>query len=87
VRKILPIAGIGILIVYDVTTWIGAYLDLAPEVVYLHAGAGKGAAALGFDKRGTVNRRDLPRAFWRLRANEIEDCLCIYKDELARIGK
>jgi hypothetical protein len=85
-REILPIAGIGILVVYDVTTWIGAHLDLAPKVVYLHAGAGEGAAALGFDKRGTVSRMDMPRAFWRLRAYEIEDCLCIFKDVLASIG-
>ena len=86
-REIFPIAGIGELVVYDVSTWIGAYLDLAPVTVYLHAGAGDGAIALGFDKRGTLGRKDLPRAFRRLRACEIEDCLCIYKNELANIDR
>jgi hypothetical protein len=28
----------------------------------------------------------LPRAFWRLSAAEIEDCLCIYKRELRGDG-
>jgi hypothetical protein len=86
-REIGAIAGVGDLTVYDVATRIGAHLDLAPEVVYLHAGAAKGAASLGFRGRGTVNPQELPRAFGRLRAYEVEDCLCIYKRQLAEISR
>jgi hypothetical protein len=86
-QEIYPIKGIGVLVVYDVATWIGANLGLSPELVYLHAGAGDGATTLGFNRRRTLNRVELPRAFWRLRAYEVEDCLCIYKDELAAIPR
>ena len=41
------IEGVGELMVYDTTLRISAKLDLAPEAVYLHAGARIGARALG----------------------------------------
>src|SRR5947209_1643932 len=52
-----------------------------------HRGAGKGAKALGFPSRDTLAPTDLPAAFGRLRPYEVEDCLCIYKDALARIAR
>jgi hypothetical protein len=86
-REIFPIRDIGDLVVYDVATWIGAHLGLNPERVYLHAGAAEGAKALGIRGRETVGRSELPAAFRRLRCCEAEDCLCIFKDDLARIAR
>jgi hypothetical protein len=74
---------IGPLTTYDVATRIGAYLRLAPNRVYLHAGTRVGARALGIAGRTkTVERSQLPREFGRLTAAECEDVLCIYKDVL-----
>jgi hypothetical protein len=85
-REIGGIAGIGVLTVYDVATRIGAHLGLAPERVYLHAGAAAGAKALGLGGANTLGREGLPEAFHRLRAYEIEDCLCIYKKQLLEVS-
>lgn len=75
------IRGIGELTVYDVTHRIGVFLGKAPALVYLHAGTRTGACALGLRGK-TVSPTKLPSAFARLSAAEIEDCLCIYKNEL-----
>jgi hypothetical protein len=83
--KIGSIRGIGPLTVYDVSTRIGGHLGLEPELVYLHAGVIKGARALGLDGRETVDPKELPLAFQLLRPREMEDCLCIYGDELSRV--
>lgn len=85
-HTIRPIRGIGPLAVYDITHRLGCYLGLEPEEVYLHAGTKVGANALGFARARTLDPADLPRAFRRLRPHEIEDCLCIYKDELRRVA-
>jgi hypothetical protein len=76
------IEGIGPLYVYDVSERIGAKLGLRPEKVYLHTGAADGAEALGFD-RGleTIEVTDLPLALQSLSPDEIEDVLCMYKDD------
>lgn len=75
------IAMIGPLTIYDIAHRIGAYLGLEPQEVYLHAGTLEGAQALGF-RSSMLRKGDLPRAFQRLSAAEIEDCLCIFKDDL-----
>ncbi len=78
------IRGIGELTVYDTAQRIGAHLGLEPDAVYLHAGTWAGARALGIDgRRKVVEVTELPRALARLTPREIEDCLCIFKDELA----
>jgi hypothetical protein len=84
---IRSIRGIGELAVYDTAHRIGAYLRLEPPKVYLHAGTRIGARALGLGK-GTnkLEIDELPAAFHRLTAGEIEDCLCIYKDDLKRVN-
>lgn len=83
VRELLGIYGIGDLTVYDVTTRISAHLGQEPERVYLHAGTREGARALGLDhRRKSLDVVELPAAFRRLRARDIENCLCIYKAAL-----
>ncbi|MGH1466010.1 MAG: hypothetical protein ACRBBQ_11685 [Cognatishimia sp.] len=86
-EAIRPIHGIGELCVYDISHRIGSYRKLEVNKVYLHAGAQKGAAALGLKGR-TIERTSLPTEFARLTAAEIEDCLCIFKDRFdeARIS-
>jgi hypothetical protein len=79
-REIGSVHGIGKLMVYDIAQRLGAYFGKAPELVYLHRGTKEGAAILGF--RGeTLDPAKLPSAFKRLAPAEIEDCLCIYKDQ------
>jgi hypothetical protein len=77
---------IGDLAVYDIAHRIGAYLGLEPTLVYLHCGTRVGARALGLSARDTLHPDALPREFRQLSPAEIEDCLCIYKDEIARIS-
>jgi hypothetical protein len=75
------IKGVGALTVYDIAHRIGAHFRKSPELVYLHAGARAGAREfnIGGD---SFDPKILPKAFLRLAPSEIEDCLCIYKDEL-----
>jgi hypothetical protein len=80
-REIGDIPRIGCLAVYDVAHRIGAFLRIAPALVYLHRGTREGARALGFRGK-TVHPDELPVEFRTLPAAEIEDCLCIYKREL-----
>jgi len=79
--------GIGGLTVYDTARRLGAFLRLEPDRVYLHAGTREGARLFGLTDREWVLPSDLPRSFRRLTAGEIEDCLCIYRDELATIER
>ena len=76
---------IGELAVYDIACRIGAYLGLTPDLVYLHAGTRQGARALAL-RDNPIRKQDLPRAFQVLSPAEIEDCLCIYKNQLLRLG-
>lgn len=79
-----PIPGLGELYVYDTALRIGSKLNLFPEKVYLHAGARSGARALGLNARAQVLEiKDLPSEFQVLKPHEIEDVLCIFKDEFA----
>lgn len=78
-----PIRGIGLLTIYDTAHRIGAFLKLSPEQVYLHAGVRTGAKALGLgDWRAKLPMSVFPPAFQRLRPEQVEDCLCIYKSQL-----
>jgi hypothetical protein len=80
-EEIGSIKGIGALAVYDIAHRIGAYFGKAPERVYLHAGVRVGARAFGIGG-DSFDPKILPKPFARLAPSEIEDCLCIYKDEL-----
>jgi len=81
------IRGVGELTVYDVAARIGASLGLMPDRVYLQSGARVGARiVLGRPIRERSLPADaFPTELQRLAAWQIEDVLCIYKDELARI--
>lgn len=81
-REILGIHGIGALTVYDTTLRIAAWLRLEPARVFLHAGTRVGARRLGLEATcESVAIRELPAPLRSLRPSEIEDVLCIYKDE------
>lgn len=85
--RIGSIRGIGALTVYDVAYRLGAHLRLEPESVYLHAGTAKGANALGLGRTAKpLAITELPSEFLRLTAHDVEECLCLYKDELSAIG-
>jgi hypothetical protein len=84
-NKIDDIHGIGELTVYDTAVRIGAKLNLAPAVVFLHAGTRIGAKALGLDvSQKFIATNVFPPAFGLLSPAEIEDVLCIYKECLSR---
>jgi hypothetical protein len=88
-KEIGSVKGIGALTVYDIADRIGAYFKKAPERVYLHAGVRTGAQVFGLGG-DSFDPKLLPKPFSRLTVSEIEDCLCIYKDELrgaARDGR
>jgi hypothetical protein len=77
---------VGPLIVYDTAYRLGAKLGLEPALVFLHCGTLDGAVVLGFTKKlKTLKPSQLPRPYQALRPYEIEDCLCMYKKDLARI--
>lgn len=80
---IRPIERIGEMAVYDAALRLGAYLKLAPELVYIHMGTRAGLKNLGlYHGQTAISPAELPEAFRRLEPREIEDCLCIYKDHL-----
>lgn len=74
---------IGALTVYDTAIRLATHLGLRPEAVYVHAGALAGAKALGLPiVDGRVLRKDLPIEFRDLECDEVEDCLCIFREQL-----
>lgn len=75
-----PIFGLGELYIYDTALRIGAYLNLTPRFVYLHAGTREGARALGLGQnRAYLEVDELPAPIRVLSADEAESFLCIYK--------
>ena len=63
---IRPIHGVGELTVYDIAHRIGAFLQLEPKRVYLHAGTAEGARLLGYENRTTLlKKRNCRRRFRR----------------------
>ncbi len=79
--EIGSLKGIGTLTVYDIAHRIGAHFGKAPKRVYLHSGTRIGARTFGING-DSFDPKLLPKPFSRLAPSEIEDCLCIYKDEL-----
>jgi hypothetical protein len=84
-NKIGDIHGIGELTIYDTAVRIGAKMNLAPAVVFLHAGTRIGAKALGLDaSQKFIAIKIFPPEFGPLSPAEIEDVHCIYKERLSR---
>ena len=82
-RLLSPVKGLGELYIYDTALRIGAAIGVSPKRVYLHAGTRVGAKALGFDGRLKAPEvSQLPEWLQQLKPYEIEDALCIFKDEL-----
>lgn len=83
-----PVYGAGELAVYDAANRICERLGHVSEhIVYLHAGARVGARRLfgGRLPRGDawgISPSQVPEAFREFSTHEIEDILCIYKDDL-----
>jgi hypothetical protein len=75
------ISGLGATTAYDVARRLGAWLNMQPTMVYLHAGAAEGAKKLGIEGE-TVSLNDFPREIQKLGATHAENFLCIYKDFL-----
>jgi hypothetical protein len=83
--EILPIFGIGELMVYDTALRVGAKLGLEPTQVFLHAGTRVGARKLGINGgRKSVPISEFPAPLRRLSAKEVEDVLCIYEKLFGR---
>lgn len=84
----LKVTGIGELAVYDTATRIGAYLNIFPDRVYLHRGTREGAKKLlGSITKPYLLKSDLPKEFQskNITYSEIEDILCIYKDNFTEV--
>ena len=82
-----PIRSIGPLTIYDTAHRIGAHLQKHPEFVYLHADVREGAKALGLDYReAKLPMSAFPEAFQKLRPEQVEDCLCMYKKQLKALA-
>ena len=83
-----PIRGLGELAVYDTAERLRYRLGLESEhVIFLHAGARVGARRLAGGRLPNesawgIQRHEIPFGLRALSAHEIEDVLCIYKDEL-----
>ena len=76
-------SGAGELLTYDTAVRIGAWLELEPETIYLHAGSRKGAGALAnlFDIDATLETlivEALPPELHTLKPRHIENFLCIF---------
>jgi hypothetical protein len=79
---IQPIRDIGELAGYNTAVRVGARFGLEPSKVYLHAGTRLGAKALGLVwRKAAIELTELPVELRTLTARELEDLLCIYKDE------
>lgn len=84
----IDVYGLGPLTRYDIATRIGAYLKLYPDRIYLHAGTRTGAKVLLGKVDGEyILKSDLPKPFRSrdLQCSEIEDILCIFKDQFGSI--
>jgi hypothetical protein len=75
---------------YDTAHRIGLYRQIPPDKIYLHAGTGEGAKRLfgPLGKKKHLLLSEMPPEFQRpdLTASELEDILCIYKDEFRLYG-
>lgn len=77
------VKGFGELAIYDTSLRVSAYLNILPQKIYLHSGTLRGAKLLGLKTtKDYLSLEEVPEEFRKLAPYEIEDILCIYKDEL-----
>lgn len=85
--ELASVWGLGELYYYDIAHRIGAYLKHSPIKVYLHSGTRVGARALGLNvSKGYLEKRDLPKPLHRLKPDQVEDFLCLYKARLKPVS-
>jgi len=83
-----PIHGLGELAIYDTAERLRHRLKLeSAHVIYLHSGARIGARRLAGGRLERecawgIQRVDVPAGLRNLSTHQIEDILCIYKDDL-----
>jgi hypothetical protein len=80
--------GIGPMTIYDVAVRFGAWLELEPDRIYIHAGTSAGLRALGLKPwpgEMTMPMEVLPRVLRRKPADEVEDFLCTYRLAFERL--
>ena len=87
-EAIQGITRVDVLAVYDTALRLGAFRGVLPECVYLHAGTKTGAKNLGLNLRGkkSLEMSELPPEFRKLKAYEVENCLCIYKEHFKAVS-
>lgn len=84
---ISSVNGIGPLTIYDTAVRIGFKLKLYPEFIYLHAGTRDGARNLGLPTNVCyLEINQVPRPLRKLKPDQIESILCIYKNRLCGVG-
>jgi hypothetical protein len=84
---ISQVQGVGALFIYDTALRIGAKLGVKPKRVHLHRGTRMGAKSLGLNhNQPALQQSELPAALRILAPHEVEDLLCIYKNELSRFA-
>jgi hypothetical protein len=77
---------IGGLYCYDVAHRIGQSLRLEPCKVYLHRGTREGARRLGLDwRKKSLEMSELPTELRAMTPAEVEDFLCVCRDEFAGV--
>lgn len=84
------VKGFGELSIYDTAVRIGAFLGIAPDMVYLHAGTRKGIEQLevkgylpkGASKQKSIAVNDMPDEFKKLTPDDIQHFACLKKKEI-----
>ncbi|PSB03985.1 hypothetical protein [Merismopedia glauca] len=82
-------SGIGPLAKYDFSLRIAVHCQVMIDKVYCHAGTTYGARALGIkvDDGDKLNSQVFPKPLNQMRADHIENFLCIYKDRLKGLNR
>jgi hypothetical protein len=85
--KLENVFSLGELYFYDTSFRIGAFLNLFPKEIYLHAGTRIGAKNMGIEIKNRTKFKitEIPKDFRCMKPHELEDIFCIYKKYIGRI--
>lgn len=78
------VKGLGAMTTYDVAQRLGMWLDLSPNVVYLHAGTAEAAKKFGIEGK-IAPLTAFPPEIQALGCTHAENFLCIYKSEIQEL--